>query len=221
MNTARKIRILLADDHRIMCDGLQLVLERHSDLEVVGVAGNGRQAVAMARELKPDVVVMDVAMPELNGIEATRQIVLENPDSKVVALSMYSDKRSVNGMLASGATGYLLKDGAAEELARAIRTVAANRVFLSAEVASLVVQEYKHHLGSDSEVEKTSLSPREQEVLQLLVEGNSPRLVADKLHIGVKTVESHRRRVMDKLDLHSVAELTKYAVREGITSLEQ
>ncbi len=219
MGPTSAIKVLLADDHRIMCDGLKLLLERHPDVAVVGVAFDGREAVAMTRRLSPDVVVMDVAMPELNGIEATRQIRSECPQTRVIALSMYADRRSISGMLTAGAIGYLLKDCAAEELALAIRAAMSGRSFLSSEVASLVVGEFTRQAASAPAPVSPRLTPRENEVLQLIAEGHAASEIADALHTSRKTVETHRRHIMEKLGLRSVAELTKYAVREGITSL--
>jgi len=213
-------RILLADDHKIIRQGLRLLLDKQPDLEVVAEAEDGRTAVRLVREMLPDVVIMDVTMPDLNGVEATRQIVGEFPSVKVIALSMHSDSLFVIEMLRSGASGYLLKDCAFEELARAIHTVVAGDTYLSPGISGVVVDDYLHRLSkvdfSDSEL----LTSREREVLQLLAEGKSTKQIALKLHISVKTVETHRRQMMNKLDIHTVAELTKYAIRKGLTSLE-
>lgn len=214
------LRILLADDHQIVCDGLRMVIEGHGDMEVVGVAKDGREAVSLARQLSPDVVIMDVAMPELNGIDATRRILELLPHVKVVALSMHSDRRYVTGMLAAGVAGYLLKDCAAQELAQAIHTVVAGKVYLSPGIAGVVVEDYTRQLASADEQPVSVLTVREREVLQLLAEGNSTKQIARTLHLSVKTIETHRRQTMEKLDLRSVAELTKYAIREGLTSLD-
>jgi two-component system response regulator NreC len=214
------IRILLADDHKITRQGLRSLLDKEFDMEVVAEAEQGRTAVRLVRELSPQVVIMDVTMPDLNGVEAARQIVSEFPDVKIIALSMHSDSLFVTEMLRSGASGYLLKDCAFEELARAIRTVVAGKTYLSPSISGVVVDDYLHRLSkavlSGSEV----LTDREREVLQLLAEGKSTKQIALKLHISVKTVETHRRQIMDKLDIHTVAELTKYAIRKGLTSLE-
>ena len=214
------IRILLADDHKITRQGLRSLLEKQPDLEVVAEAEEGRTAVDLVQELVPNVVIMDVSMPDLNGMEATRQIVAEFPNVKIIALSMHSDSLFVTEMLRSGASGYLLKDCAFEELERAIRTVMANKTYLSPGISGVVVDDYLHRLSradfSNSEV----LSDREREVLQLVAEGKSTKKIALKLHISTKTVETHRRQVMNKLDIHTVAELTKYAIRKGLTSLE-
>jgi len=213
MNT----KILLADDHQIMREGLVALLEREPGLQVVGQAADGRSAVRQARELNPDVVVMDVAMPDLNGIDATRQILEENRRIKVIALSMHADRRFVKGMLQAGASAYLLKHSASQELIKAIHLVMANRVYLSPEVAGVVVEDYKAPAADTSAF--AVLTPREREVLQLFAEGKSPREIAGVLHLGLKTVEAYRRQIMEKLGFNSFAELVKYAVREGLTSL--
>lgn len=216
-------RILLVDDHQLFCEGMRALIERQQDMKVVGVATDGRQGVRLAKELAPDIVVMDVAMSELNGAEATRQILEELPRIRVIALSMHGDRRYVLRMLEAGASGYLLKDCAVDELARAIRSVVANQVYLSPAVAGVVVERLvrrgAREPGGPSATEV--LSTREIEVLQLLAEGHTARQIGQALHVSVKTVETHRRNIMDKLDLHSIAGLTKYAVREGITSLER
>jgi len=214
------IRVLLADDHTIMRSGLRSLLEKESDMEVVGEADNGRRTVQLARELSPDVVIMDISMPDLNGIEASRQIVSDVPDVKVVALSMHSDEQFVGQMLDSGATGYLLKDCALEELCRAIRVVVANKSYLSPGIADIVVKTYRRELSRAEPAGPPELTPREREVLQLVAEGNSSKKIASRLHVSIKTVEAHRHQIMDKLNIRSVAELTKYAIRKGITSLE-
>jgi DNA-binding NarL/FixJ family response regulator len=217
-----KTRILLADDHQIVRQGLRSLLDQHPDMEVVGEAEDGRSAVEMADELKPDVVIMDVGMPGLNGVEATRQVGLQDARTKVVALSMHSDRRFVGEMLKAGAKGYLLKDGAFEELANAIRTVQSNRVYLSPKIANFVVEDYIRQRPETPGRKSAyaSITPREREVLQLFAEGQSTKQVAATLHLSVKTVETHRRQIMEKLQIFSVAELTKFAIREGITSAE-
>ena len=213
------IRILIADDHKIFREGLRTLLQSRGDIQVIGEADNGRTVVSLAIQLEPDIVIMDVAMPDLNGIEATRQITETRADAKVLALSMHSDSRFVTRMLQAGAQGYLLKDCAFEELALAIDTIASEGVYLSPGVTSVVVRDYMQHLSAN-ESGAPALSPREREVLQLVAEGLTTKDIASKLHISVKTVETHRKQIMDKLEIRSVAELTKYAVREGLTSLE-
>lgn len=215
------IRVLIADDHKIMLAGLRSILEKQTDFEVVGEADNGRKAVQMAQEKKPDVVVMDVSMPDLNGIEATKQIIESLPETRVIALSMHSDKRFVMGMLRAGASGYLLKDCASQELANAIVQVAGGKKYLSPEITGVVINDFL--LGDSSEevaIAASQLSPREREVLQLIAEGWSTKQIASHLYVSIKTIETHRRQIMKKLDLHSIADLTKYAIREGLTSIE-
>ncbi len=213
-------KILLADDHKITREGLRSLIEKQSDMEVVAEAEDGHAAVHLVRKVLPDVAIMDVSMPDLNGIEATQKIVSECPNVKVIALSMHSDTLFVTEMLKSGASGYLLKDCAFEELTRAIRTVVAGKIYLSPAISDVVVDGYLHRLSEDDSVNSDVLTHREREVLQMLAEGNSTKQVALKLHISVKTVETHRRQMMHKLDIYSVAELTKYAIRKGLTSLE-
>jgi DNA-binding NarL/FixJ family response regulator len=215
------IRVLIADDHKIMLAGLRSLLEKQTDFEVVGEADNGRKAVQMAQEKTPDVVVMDVSMPDLNGIEATKQIIESLPDTRVIALSMHSDKRFVMGMLRAGASGYLLKDCASQELANAIAQVAGGKKYLSPEITGVVIDDFL--LGGSAEEVATAaspLSPREREVLQLIAEGWSTKQIASHLYVSIKTIETHRRQIMKKLDLHAIADLTKYAIREGLTSIE-
>jgi DNA-binding NarL/FixJ family response regulator len=213
-------RVLLADDHKILRQGLRTLLEQEEDIEIVGEADNGRLSVKLAGELAPDVVIMDVAMPDLNGIDATRRIMETEPRTRVLALSMHSDGRYVRGMLQAGARGYILKDCAAEELTRAIRTVMADQVYVSPGVTGTIVDDYVRQLSASAE-EPATLTHREREVLQLLAEGGSTAFIASELHLSVKTIETHRKRIMDKLRLHSIAELTKYAIREGITTLDR
>ena len=213
--------MLIADDHKIMLAGLRSLLEKQTDFDVVGEADNGRKAVQMAQEKKPEVVVMDVSMPDLNGIEATKQIIESLPETRVIALSMHSDKRFVMGMLRAGASGYLLKDCASQELANAILQVAGGKKYLSPEITGVVIDDVL--LAGSSEEGATAasqLSPREREVLQLIAEGWSTKQIASHLYVSIKTIETHRRQIMKKLDLHAIADLTKYAIREGLTSIE-
>lgn len=213
-------RVLLADDHRIIREGLRSLLQRQPDMEVVEEAQDGITAVRLTEKLHPDIVIMDIGMPDLNGIEATRQILARLKDVKVIALSMHSDKKFVLEMLKAGASGYLLKDCAFEELIDAIRTVSSGQIYLSNRVAGVVVDEYLHNRPPGDGTVYSLLSAREREVLQLLAEGNSTKSIASSLSVSVKTVETHRQQIMEKLNLHSVAELTKYAVKEGLTSLD-
>jgi DNA-binding NarL/FixJ family response regulator len=213
------IRIILADDHKIMREGLRALLEKHNDFEVTAEAEDGLDAVRLTKKLTPHIVIMDIGMPGLNGIEATRQITAQVPSVKVIALSMHSDKRFVIEMLKAGVSGYLLKDSASEELASAIRTVLSGTPYLSPKITDVVLKDYLSTLSKTEPSAFTVLTPREREVLQLIAEGRTTKEIATALFVSVKTVETHRQQIMEKLDLRSVAELTKYAVREGLTSL--
>jgi DNA-binding NarL/FixJ family response regulator len=213
------LRILLADDHKMMRDGLKAILEAKGFV-VEGEAATGREAVALASELKPELVIMDISMPELNGIDATRRLVEELPGIKVLALSMNSDRRYVVAMFEVGAVGYLLKNSAADELIEAVRAVALGHRYVSPAIAGIVVDRL---LDAEKGVRPMSdrvLSPREREVLQLLAEGKPSKEIATRLGVSVSTVETHRRQIMNKLKLHTIAELTKYALREGLTSID-
>ena len=213
------IKIILADDHKIMRDGLRSLIEKQSDMTVVGEADNGRIALQLCQKLQPDIVVMDIGMPDLNGIEATSQIIGSKIATKVIALSMYSDKSFVSKMLMAGASGYLLKDCAVDELILAIKTVIENKVYISPAVAGTVIAEYKRYCPVTEELEAPTLTTREKEVLQLMAEGISTKKIASHLNVSIKTVETYRQQIMRKLNLFTVAELTKYAIREGITEV--
>jgi DNA-binding NarL/FixJ family response regulator len=220
-----QISILLADDHQILRSGLRNLLDDQADMKVIAEAGNGRSAVQMVKELSPNVVVMDITMPDLNGVEATRQILKEVPGAKVIALSEHSDRRFVSAAMKAGAVGYLPKAAPFEELAAAVRVVASGGVYLSPSVVGVIVDDYVRG-GSgaatpDDDSAFSVLTEREREVLQLMAEGLSTKQVAAHLHVSIKTVETHRGKTMTKLNLHSVAELTKYAIREGLTSVER
>jgi DNA-binding NarL/FixJ family response regulator len=214
------IRILLADDHKIMTEGLRALLEKQPDMEVIADAEDGQTAVQVAQKLKPDVAIIDITLPALNGIEVTRIISALVPGIKVIGFSMHSNRRYVIEILKAGALGYVLKECAFEELVQAIRAVLANRTYLSPKIADIVIKEYVG-LSPKTEFSVYSiLTSRERQVLQLLAEGKTTKKTASRLYVSIKTVETHRQRIMDKLNLHTVAELTKYAIREGLTSLE-
>ncbi len=210
--------ILLADDHRIVREGLRTLLSQQPEMEVVGEAADGREAVSQALLLRPGVVVMDIAMPELNGVEATRLILAELPGTRIVALSMYADRRFVAEVLRAGALGYVLKDGAFEELALAIRTTLAGKTYLSPSIAGLVVEELVRKASTPGSPSLASLTPRERQVLKLLAGGKRPREIAQELEISSKTVEVHKQNLMNKLEIHSAAELTRFAIREGLAT---
>ena len=212
------IKIILAEDHKITREGLVNMLEDQPGMKVVGEAGNGREAIRLARELSPDLVIMDVTMPDLNGIDATRVITSTPKSTKVIALSMYSDKQFVQGMMQAGASGYLLKDCAFDELIHAVRAVFKGDTYLSPGIAGIVVEDYVSRLSKSASSASSILTKREREVLQLISEGESTRHIAAKLAISVKTVETHRRQMMGKIGIRTVAGLTKYAIREGLTS---
>ena len=216
------IKIVLADDHKIVREGLRLLIDNEPDMELVGEAENGRKAAELVKELLPDVVIMDIAMPELNGVEATRQITAESPHVKVIALTVHSDRQYVMDILRAGGSGYVLKDCAFEDLVSAIRTVIAGKIYLCPTISDVVIKDYVQNLSTEATADSLTagvLSDREREVLQLLTEGKATRDAAAILHVSVKTIETHRQHIMSKLDLHSVAELTKYAIRERLTSL--
>ncbi len=214
------IKIILADDHQIVRHGLRSLLSAEPDMEVVGEADNGRAVVRLVQEKSPQVVIMDISMPDLNGIEATRQILNESPGIKVIALSMHSDSLFVLNMFKAGASGYLLKDCALEELVKAIRTVLSRKIYLSPGISDIVIKDFVIGWSPPDSSAYSILTTREREVLQLMAEGRNTNQIAESLCVSVKTVEAHRKQLMNKLDIHSVAELTKYAIRQGLTSLE-
>jgi two-component system response regulator NreC len=215
----RKTRILLADDHKLMRSGLKALIEQQPDLTVVGEADDGRQAVALAASLKPDLLVMDIGMPNLNGIEAARQITQANPGTAIVILSMHSDESYVLRALKAGAKGYLLKDSAESDLIRAVHAVAGGKSFFSPAVSKVLLDDYVRKLQrSGAEDAYDLLTPREREILQLIAEGKSNKDVANLLNLSVYTVETHRSNIMEKLNLRGIPELILYAVRKGIIS---
>jgi DNA-binding NarL/FixJ family response regulator len=215
----RKTRILLADDHKLMRSGLKALIEQQPDLTVVGEADDGRQAVALAASLKPDLLVMDIGMPNLNGIEAAHQITQASPATAIVILSMHSDESYVLRALKAGAKGYLLKDSAESDLIRAVHAVAGGKSFFSPAVSKVLLDDYVRKLQrSGAEDAYDLLTPREREILQLIAEGKSNKDVANLLNLSVYTVETHRSNIMEKLNLRGIPELILYAVRKGIIS---
>lgn len=217
---AMKLKVLLADDHRLFRDGLRTLLKQHDELEVVGETVDGPETVQAVMKLKPDIILMDISMPNLNGIDATRKILADRPTVKIIMLSMHSDQRYVIESLRAGATGYLLKDCAVDELMAAILMVAKDQIYLARSIAKVILRDYINLVVSKPGSVFSTLSAREREVLQLLAEGKSTKEISSQLQVSVKTVETHRKQIMDKLNIHSIAQLTKYAIREGLTPLE-
>ncbi len=213
------IKVLIADDHKLFRDGLNTLLAKQKGIEVIGEADNGLTTVKMALKLIPDIILMDVSMPDLNGIEATRKILAESPDLKIIILSMHFDRRFILESLKVGAKGYLLKDSPIEEVSEAINTVMNDQIYLGNQITEVVINDYIKIANSSESSAFSVLSAREREVLQLLAEGQPTKEIAAKLNVSVKTIETHRKQIMNKLDIHSIAELTKYAIREGITQL--
>ena len=214
-----KIKVLLVDDHRIVRHGLRALLEKEADMEVVSEACSGRDAVQLAGELLPDVIVMDIAMPDMNGIDAARRIIADHPERNILALSMLGDKRFVFEMFSAGVKGYLLKDCAADELVRAIRAVHRGQIYISPQIAGIVIKDFIKLAPDASPETSPVLTLREREVLQLIAEGKNAKEIAFILSVSSKTVDTFRQSIMKKLGLGNVAELTKYAIREGLTSL--
>jgi len=211
------IRVMLVDDHKILRDALKGVLEREHDLAVVGEASDGAEALELARQLQPDVVLMDIGMPGIGGIEATRTLRAEWPETKVVALSTFSDRRIVLQMLDAGAGGYVVKSAGRDELLRAIRAVAHGKTYLCPDSSAVLVDSVRGKQAAE-QTPRDLIGKREREVLQLLADGHTSPEIGERLHIATSTVEVHRRNIMRKLELHSIAELTKYAIRNGLTS---
>jgi DNA-binding NarL/FixJ family response regulator len=214
------IKIILADDHQIFREGLRNLILREPGMDVIGEADNGRDAVRMAKRLKPDIVIMDISMPQMNGIEASK-ILSDLPGLKVIALSMHSDRRYVTAMLKTGVSGYVQKENAFEELKRALGAVGTGKTYLSPDITKILVNEFVGEEYAPEINGSNPLNAREREVLQLLAEGMSTKKIAFNLKVSVKTIESNRRRLMHKLNMDSIAELTKFAIREGLTSLEK
>ncbi len=213
------IRVMLVDDHNMVSEVLSAVLERERDVKVVATSDNGRDAVRIAREAKPDVILMDVAMPEMNGLEACRQIMADNPDCRIIILSMYAERKYVVEALKAGARGYIQKKSAFKMLVGAIRSVMEDGGFLDPKIAGIIVNDYNNYLEGPDGLDDQPLSPREREVLQLIAEGKSTKEIAYTLDVSAKTIETYRMHIMRKLRLTTIAELTRYAIREGLTSL--
>jgi DNA-binding NarL/FixJ family response regulator len=216
----KPIKILLADDHKILRSGLRELLEKESNLKVIAEAEDGRTAVHLSQKLLPDLILMDISMNDLNGIEATRQIIGHAPNAKIIILSVHSGQRFVTDVFKAGACGYLLKDCDFSEVVQAIHTVVSGETYLCPQIATVLRHDYLQRLLQSETPSASALSPREREVLQLMAEGKSTKEIAYSFNLSVKTVEVHRQRIMEKLDIHSIAELTKYAIREGLTSVE-
>jgi len=215
------IKILIADDHVVVCEGLKLLLESHNNISVVGIAGDGRDVVRKAKNLRPDVIVMDISMPELDGIEATRQICAESKSVKVVILSMYATPEYIYRAIDVGAKGYLLKESAGTEVIDAVLAVHAGRRYLSKKISEQVIDEYfKQFKQTDKENPLETLSLREREILKLVVEGRSSTEIAGTIFISVKTVETYRSRIMQKLCINDLPGLVKFAIKHGITTVE-
>ena len=212
------IRIVLADDHKVVREGIRALIEKEADIEVVGEADNGLEAIRLIEEKQPDIILLDIAMPDLNGLEVARRIKENWPRTRIIALSAHESSQYVLGMINAGSSGYLLKDVAFGEVRDAIRTVSAGEVYLSSKVAGTVVDGYLHKTAGTGEA-VAGLSDREREVLQLLAEGHTTKEIAAKLFISIKTVEVHRWKLMKKLGLRNIAELIKFAIREGITTV--
>ena len=214
-----KIRILLVDDHKILRDGIRSLLKGYDDMEIVGEAADGRAAIRLVKELSPDVVIMDISMPDLNGIDATRKIIADNPNVRIIALSMHYDKQFISETFKAGASGYLIKDSAFDELEHAVRIVMDGKTYMNPQIASLVVESLVSQSIPSRRKAFSLLTEREREVLQHIAEGKSTKQIATDLSVSAKTIESHRRQVMGKLNIRNVADLTKYAIREGLTSV--
>jgi DNA-binding NarL/FixJ family response regulator len=216
MTYINEIKIILADDHKLLRDGLRNIIEQRSNMRIIGEASDGREAIKICSKLAPNVLVMDIAMPGLNGIEAATQIHKSNPDIKIIGLSMHSSKQFIQGMFNAGALGYLLKDGDADELIIAITTVMEHKKYLSKDIN----QEFLSLLKKGESLEKATLSSREKEVLQLISEGNSSKKIGEILFLSPKTIDVHRNNIMKKIDLYTIPELTKYAIQKGLTTLD-
>ena len=217
-NDKKVISVIIVDDHELIRSGLRSMIEKRSDMKVVAEAVDGRTTLKLVQKLSPDVVIMDVKMPDLNGIEATRQVLDNSPNIKILALSMHSDKDFIREMLKAGASGYMLKDSAFSELVNAIQAVVSNKVYLDPHIAKIVTEDYVCNLSNNDSSIRSVLTRGELEAIQLLAEGKSMKQVARILNLSIKTIESRRRKIMDKLGIDNIADLVKYAIREGLTS---
>ncbi len=216
MTHNNEIKIVLVDDHKLLRTGLKNIIEQKSNMLVIGEASDGREAIKIVAKLKPDVIVMDVAMPGLNGIEAAKQIHKNHPEIKIIGLSMHSGKQFIQGMFRAGAYGYLLKDGDSDELITAISSVIKNKKYLSKDIN----QEFLKLLNNGKTIKKAALSSREKEVLQLIAEGKSSKEIGEILYLSPKTIDVHRNNIMKKIELFTIPELTKYAIQKGLTTLD-
>jgi len=214
------MKILIADDHGVMREGLKVLIDNQPGMEVVGQAENGHKAIQLAEQLSPDVILMDIAMPDMNGVEAARFILKANPDIRIIALSVHFDKHFVTEILKAGASGYVLKSCLFDEVLRAVQTVGAGGHYLSPKITDVVLDDYVQYMTAAEKSAEGRLTERERQVVQLLTEGKSTKQIAQQLHVSPKTVDSNRRQIMSKLGIFNIAELTKYAIREGLTSQE-
>ncbi|MBN1974760.1 MAG: response regulator transcription factor [Sedimentisphaerales bacterium] len=214
------MRILIADDHGIVREGLKSLIDKQASMEVIAEAEDGLAAVHLTKKLSPDIVIMDVSMPNLNGIEAAREILRNKPNTKIIILSMYTDKHIVKESLEAGALGYILKSNLLDELLKAIKTVQANERYLSPRITGIVIEDYINNKTADKARKQIKLTTRERHILQLIAEGKTIKEIARVINISPKTADANRRRIMNKLNIFNTAELTKYAIREGLTSLD-
>ncbi len=213
------INILLVDDHKLFREGLKLLIDREKTMKVIAEADNGQDAIEMAGQLRPDIIIMDVRMPEIGGMEATSTISKKYPGIKIVALSMHSDKRFIKGMLKAGALGYMLKDNAFEEVIDCVNSVSNGKLHLCSKITEILALDFASVASSDNLEAEQLLSPRETEILKLIAEGRATKQIASDLKVSTKTVETHRRRLMSKLKIYNIADLTKYAITEGLIQL--
>ncbi len=214
------MKILIADDHSIVREGLKSLIEKQNSMQVIGEAEDGQKAIELTKELSPDIVIMDISMPNLNGIEATREIISHKPETKIIILSMYTDKHIVKESLEAGAKAYILKSNLLDELLNAITTIQANERYLSPRITGIVIEDYINLKTSDKTKKQIKLTSRERHIIQLIAEGKTIKEIARIVKISPKTADSNRRAIMNKLKIYNTAELTKYAIREGLTSLD-